>query len=131
MRTGTRITRNNIHLLADEVGMSAKDLYDEMVDAKLAFKREQDKKWSCAFFGKDERWYDETMQKIWNIRDMLPEDVNPKEATIKMYGWIEKNRKKKWHPSPHPNPIDTSLPKKIDNIFPFTIKITKKDSTQL
>ena len=94
MRTGTRITRKNIHLLADEVGVSAKDLYDDMVDAKLALKREQDKKWSYGFFRKDERWYDDTMQKIQDIRESLADDINPKEATIKMYGWIEKNGKK-------------------------------------
>ena len=40
MRTGTRITRNNIHLLADEAGISAEELYNDMVDAQLAFKKE-------------------------------------------------------------------------------------------
>jgi hypothetical protein len=94
MRAGTRITKNNIHLLADEVGVSAKDLYDEMIDAKLAFKKEQDKIWSYEFFEKDEEWYDDTMQKIQDIRKSFPDDINPKEATIKMYGWIEKNGKK-------------------------------------
>ncbi len=94
MRIGTRITRNSIHLLADEVGVSVKDLHDEMIDAKLAFKREQDKIWSYEFFGEDEKWYDDTMQKIRDIRGSLPEDIGPKEATVKMYGWIEKNGKK-------------------------------------
>ena len=94
MRTGIRITRDNIHMLADEVGVSVKDLHDEIMDAKLAFKREQDRIWSYEFFGKDEKWYDETMQKIRDIRESFPEDISPKEATIKMYGWIEKNGKK-------------------------------------
>ena len=94
MRTGTRITRNNIHLLADEVGVSAKDLYNEMVDAQLSFRREQDKRWAYEFFRKDATWYDETMQKVKEIRDSLPEDIKPIEATIKKYGWITKNGKK-------------------------------------
>ena len=37
MKTGTRITRNNIHLLADEVGISVAELHSEMVDVKLSF----------------------------------------------------------------------------------------------
>ena len=94
MRTGTRITRNNIHLLADDVGVSAKDLYNAMVDAQLSFRREQDKRWAYEFFGHDSAWYDETMKKVREIRDSLPEDMKPIEATIKKYGWITKNGKK-------------------------------------
>ncbi len=94
MRTGIRITGRNIHLLANEAGVSTKDLYNEMVDAKLSFRREQDKRWAYEFFGEDEQWYEETMQKVWNIRDSLTKDITPIEATIKMYGWIEKNGKK-------------------------------------
>ncbi len=94
MRTGIRVTRNNIHMLADQVGVSAKDLYNDMVDAKLAHKRAEDKRWAYEFFRKDEQWYDETMDKIRNIRDSLPKDMNPIEATIKMYGLIEKNGKR-------------------------------------
>ena len=94
MRTGTRITRNNIHLLADEAGMSAEELYNDMVDAQFAFKKAQDKEWSYKFFGKDEQWYDETMQKVKEIRDSLPDDINGYESTIKQYGWITKNEKK-------------------------------------
>ncbi len=94
MRTGIRITRNNIHQLADEVGVSAKDLYNNMVDAKLAHKRAEDKRWAYEFFRKDKKWYDETMEKVRNIRESLPKDLNSIESTIKMYGWIEKNGKK-------------------------------------
>jgi len=94
MRVETRITRNNIHLLADEVGVSAKELYNEMVDAQLLFRREQDKYWAYEFFGKDAVWYDETMKKVRKIRESLPEDITPIEATIKKYGWITKNGKK-------------------------------------
>jgi len=94
MRTGMRITRENIHHLANEAGVSTKELYSEMMDAKLAFKREQDKRWSYEFFGEDEVWYDETMKKVKVIRDALPDDMNPIEATVKQYGWITKNGKK-------------------------------------
>lgn len=94
MINGIRITRNNIHMLADEVGISAKDLYNDMVDAKLAHKRAEDKRWAYEFFRKDEQWYDKTIDKVRNIRESLPKDMNHIEATIKMYGWIEKNGKK-------------------------------------
>jgi len=94
MRTVIRITGRNIHLLADNVGVSTEKLYDEMMDAKLAFKKEQEKRWAYEFFGKDEKWYDEMMQKIQSIKKNLPDDMNPNEATVKMYGWIEKNGKK-------------------------------------
>ncbi|MCK5536224.1 MAG: hypothetical protein KAI79_05310 [Bacteroidales bacterium] len=94
MRTGIRITRNNIHQLADEVGVSAKDFYNDMVDAKLEHKRAEDKRWAYEFFRKDGKWYDETMKKVRTIRESLPADINPTESTIKMYGWIEKNGKK-------------------------------------
>ncbi len=94
MRTGIRITRENIHLLADTFGVSAKDLFDEMVEAELAFKREQDIQGAYNFFGKDMKWYEETMQKVWEIRDSLPAEIDPFEKTVKMYGWIEKNGKK-------------------------------------
>ncbi len=94
MRTGIRITSQNIHLLADEVGVSPKNLYNEMVDAKLSFRKEQEKRWAYEFFGKDDEWYDEIMKKVREIRNNLPKDMNPIEPTIKKYGWIEKNGKK-------------------------------------
>lgn len=94
MRTGIRITGNNIHLLANEVGVSAEELYSNMIDAKLAFKKEQDKRWSYEFFGKDEEWYDETMKKVKEVRDSLPADINHYESIIRQYGRITKNGKK-------------------------------------
>ncbi len=94
MRTGIRVTRENLQMLASQEGISAVQMYDEMINAQLAFRREQNKRWSYEFFGKDEQWYDETMEKIQEIRELLPEDMNPIEATIKKYGWITKNGKK-------------------------------------
>ena len=94
MGTGIRVTGRNIHLLADEVGVSSEDLYNEMVDAKLSIRREQEKRWAYEFFGKDEKWYNETMRKVQKIRESLPKNLKPIEATIAKYGWIEKNGKK-------------------------------------
>jgi hypothetical protein len=94
MKTGIRVTGRNIHLLADEVGVSPKNLYNEMVDAKISFRREQDKRWAYEFFGKDDEWYDETMKKVREISENLSKDMNPIESTIKKYGWITKNGKK-------------------------------------
>ena len=108
MRTGIRLTRNNIHLLADDVGVSAKDLYNDMIDAKLAHKRAEDKRWAYEFFSKDEKWYDETMEKVLKIRERLSDDVNPKEATIQMYGWITRSNGKK----------DLSMPMMYNENYP-------------
>ena len=108
MRTGIRLTRNNIHLLADEVGVSAKDLYNDMVDAKLVYKRSEDKRWAYEFFSKDEKWYDETMEKVQEIRGKLVDDANPIEATIQMYGWITRSNGKK----------DLSMPMMYDENYP-------------
>ncbi len=94
MRIGIRLARNNIHMLADEVGVSAKDLYNDMVDAKLAYKRAEDKRWAYEFFRRDEKWYDETMQKVQEIKKNLPKDISHIEETIAKYGWITKNGKK-------------------------------------
>jgi hypothetical protein len=94
VRTGLRIAENDIQQLASEAGVSTEELYDKMMDAKLDFNREQDKRWSYEFFGEDEAWYDETMKKVKEIKDALPNDMNPIEATIKQYGWISKNGKK-------------------------------------
>ncbi len=94
MRTGIRITSQNIHLLANEVGVSAEEFHNEMMDAKLSLRKEQDKRWAYEFFGKDDEWYDETMKKVQKIRESLPNNLNPIESTIAKYGWIEKNGKK-------------------------------------
>jgi hypothetical protein len=94
VRTGLRIAENDIQQLASEAGVSTEELYDKMMDAKLDFNREQDKRWSYEFFGEDEAWYDETMKKVKEIKDALPNDMNPIEATIKQYGWISKNGKR-------------------------------------
>lgn len=108
MRTGIRLTRDNIHLLADEVGVSAKDLYNGMVDAKLTHKRAEDKRWAYEFFSKDEQWYDETMKKVREIRDSLDDDINPIEATIQIYSWITRGNGKK----------DLSMPMMYEEDYP-------------
>ena len=91
MRTGIRVTWENLQMIAAQEGVSAVELYNEMVDAQLAFRREQDKRWSYEFFDKNEQWYDETMKRVHEIGKSLPEDMNPIQATIKKYGWITKN----------------------------------------
>ena len=66
-------------MLTDDAGVYVEDLYHEMIDTKLAYKKEQDKQWAYEFFGKDEKWYDETMQKVTEIRESLDEDIDPKD----------------------------------------------------
>ena len=80
--------------MAAEVGVKTKELYGQIIDAKLSFKKEQDIRWAYEFFRKDEKWYEETMLKIKRIKSTLPENIDHREATIKMYGWVEKNGKK-------------------------------------
>jgi len=94
MKHGIRVTRENIHLLAKDVDVSSAELYNDMVDAQIDFRREQKKRWAYEFFGKDEQWHDDTMQKVKEIRESLPENINGYEAAIKQYGWITKNGKK-------------------------------------
>ena len=94
MKTGTSITKDTISIHADSVEMSAHNLYDEIVDAKLAFIKAQEKRWAYEFFRKDEAWYDETIRKVRQIQDALPKEIPHQEATIKMYGWITKNGKR-------------------------------------
>lgn len=94
MLHGTRITRQNIGYLANEAGVTVEKLHDKMVKSRLEFKKEQDKQWSYEFFGKDNQWYDDTMQKVKMIRESLDDNLSYKEKTIKMYGWIEKNGRK-------------------------------------
>ena len=102
-----RITRDNLPLLANRAAVSTNNLYDKMLDAQLTFIEEQDKQWAYEFFGKDAHWYDETMQKVREIRDSLPKNMNPIEATIKQYGWITKNGKK-----------ELSMPMIYDRAYP-------------
>ncbi|NOR56613.1 MAG: hypothetical protein GQ531_10475 [Sulfurovum sp.] len=108
MRTGIRLTRDNIHLLAGEVGVSAKDLYNDMVDAKLAHRRAEDKRWAYEFFGKDEKWYDETMKKVHEIKESLDDGINPIEDTIKKYSWVTRSNGKK----------DLSMPMMYEEDYP-------------
>jgi len=107
MRTGIRVTRENLQMIALQEEVSAAELYNEMVDAQLAFRREQDKRWSYEFFGKNEQWYDETMKRVHEIGKSLPEDMNPIQATIKKYGWIKKNGRK-----------NLSMPMMFDKAYP-------------
>ncbi len=90
---GTRLAKQNIHMVAGASGISVKELDKKMADAFTEFKNNQNKKWSISFFHKDEAWYDETMKKIYEIETSLPKDMEPKERIKKIYGWIEPHRK--------------------------------------
>ena len=78
----------NIYTVAAQVNLSASELYDKMDESKNAYKKRCDKEWAVRYLSKDENWFDEAEQKIEQIRKSLPEKMDDKERTIKLYGWI-------------------------------------------
>ena len=88
MLHGTRLTRQNIHMIASEMDISVEDLENKRIKAKLDYQNEQDKKWTIDKLNKNEEWLEETLEVVQKIKYTLAEDIDYKERTIKMYGWI-------------------------------------------
>lgn len=82
------LNSRNIHAVAAQANISASDLYDKMLESKIDYKKQCDKKWAIRYLRKDEKWFDEAEEKIDQIRKSLPEGMDNKEQTIKLYGWI-------------------------------------------
>ena len=68
--------------------ISVEELENKRIEAKQKFEDEQNRKWAIAKLGKDEAWYADTIQKIEDIKVTLSKEINYKERTIKLYGWI-------------------------------------------
>ena len=88
MLHGTRLTRQNMHIIASEMNISVEELENKRIKAKQNFQDEQDKQWAIAKLGKDEAWYADAIQKIEDIKATLPNDIDYRERTKMLYGWI-------------------------------------------
>lgn len=84
------ITKKNMPYIAASVGIPESQLIDKTLEAEIAFKKRQDMKFLLSFFNENEKWYQETKDKVAKIESTLPKGINHREKTIKMYGWIAK-----------------------------------------
>lgn len=78
----------NFQTAAAMAGISAEELMQKMFDAQQETKKKNQKEWVLDFLDKDEVWWDETLQKVEEIRASLPKDLDYKKKTIRLYGWI-------------------------------------------
>jgi len=79
---------NNIYLVSAMTGLSVEEIQKMMREAEIESKKKHDREWAIEFLGKDEAWYDEAMEKIAAIEKTLPKDIDHREKTIRLYGWI-------------------------------------------
>jgi hypothetical protein len=79
---------SNIYLASALTGVSVQELDKKIDEARDKRQKDENRKWAIAFLGKDEQWYDEAMKKIETIQSSLPKDIDHKEQTIRLYGWI-------------------------------------------
>lgn len=84
------VTRKNRLYIAAGLGIPEGELMDKIHEAEFAFKKRQDMAYILSFFNADEKWYEETKDKIARIASTLPQGMDHRERTIRMYGWIEK-----------------------------------------
>ena len=69
-------------------------LVDEKLQkAKQDYKERIDMEYILEFFNADQKWYDDTKEKISQISKNLPKDLSREEIIIKLYGWIEDDTK--------------------------------------
>ncbi len=89
---GTRVTAGNMHTIAGGLDITVEELDEMMSKSYREFRAKQDKEWAIEFFHKDEKWYEETKQKVEEIRKTLPIDISVRDKVIKLYGWIETDK---------------------------------------
>jgi len=87
------INRQNITLLASGLGVSTEELVEQVNQSEIDHKKKQDMKYILNFFNTNETWYKKTKEEVKKIAASLPEDIDYKDRTIKMYGWIENETK--------------------------------------
>ena len=90
---GTRLTQKNIHEVAASEGMTAEELDKKMQKAYSDMRARQNRDYAINFFYKDEAWYEETLTKVQEIRETLPDNLSGKEKIKRLYGWIEPQRR--------------------------------------
>lgn len=89
MKKAIPLTRDNIHMVADAVNIPVDDLWNKLNQAKAKQIMDAKIEAACNFFGEDRHWYDRTMVTVRDIEKSLPQSMDHKERTNKMYGWIK------------------------------------------
>ena len=97
----------NIYTAAALADISVEELLEKKQESEAKYKKDKDKEWALDLLDKDEKWYDDTMKKIEEILSTLPNDLNPKEKTKKLYGWIAKEVRN----------VDLSIPMEMDREY--------------
>jgi len=85
---GTRLTRQNIHIIASEMDIPVEELEAKRVKVKLDFQDEQAKAWAMHKLGKDNLWFEATREEIEKTKETLPKNMNYRDKTKKLYGWV-------------------------------------------
>ena len=80
--------RRNISIVSAVTGIEMDKLQEKIDDANMRYKKKCDIEFAYSFFGKDEKWYNETIQRVKEIAKSIDKDLNYKNRTIKLYGWI-------------------------------------------
>ena len=97
----------NIYAAAAIADISVEELQKMQHESEVKYKKDKDKEWALGKLGKDEEWYNNTMEKIEEIRSNIPDDLDYKEKTKKLYGWIAKEVSN----------IDLSIPMEMDKEY--------------
>ena len=82
------LCEQNIYAAAAIADISVEELQKMQNESEVKYKKDKDKEWALGKLGKDEEWYDNTMKKVEEIRSTLSDDLDYKEKTKKLYGWI-------------------------------------------
>ena len=78
----------NIYAAAATADVSVEELLEKQQESEAQYKKDKDKEWAIDLLKKDEARYGNTMKKIEEIRSTLPDNLDYKEKTKKLYGWI-------------------------------------------
>ncbi len=78
----------NIYAAAAIADISVEELQKSQNESEDKYRKDKDKEWALGKLGKDEEWYDNTMKQIEEIRSTLADNLDYKEKTKKLYGWI-------------------------------------------
>lgn len=66
---------------------------EKLKKAKQDYKERIDMEYILDFFNANQKWYDDTKEKISQLSKNLPKDLTREEIIIKLYGWIEDDTK--------------------------------------
>lgn len=83
------LTNKNISTVALCLNISTSDLLDKVNQSKLDHIHKQNFEYILSFFNEDEAWYQKTKAAVEEIKNTLPDKMDYKMRTIKIYGWIK------------------------------------------